>query len=290
VLNLSGTAPIAGGPHVMTVHDVLPLTNPEWFSRAFSTWYRTVVPHAARAAAAIVTVSEQSAAEIERVLRVDGDRVHVVTQGLAPFDRPASRSACREVLGALGIDSPFLLAAGEGDPRKNIAFLEVVLRRWRARGESPPPLVVTGVSRPHVHGGKARTGGAGIIRIGHVSDRELHGLYTAAAAFCFPSLAEGFGRPPLEAVACGTPAIVAPFAGADARFGAIARVLPLDADAWVDVLRAFASVEGHSDSTAGPAIGSADLATRFSWDAAATRVLHACRTALELGTGEAAIR
>jgi glycosyltransferase involved in cell wall biosynthesis len=183
-----------------------------------------------------------------------------------------------------------IVATPTASARKNIAFLEVVLRRWRARGETPPPRVVTGVPRPRVHGGRSHAPSAGIVRIGHVSDRELHGLYTAASAFCFPSLAEGFGRPPLEAVACGTPAVVARFAGAAERFGAIARVLPLDADAWVDALRELVSGDSGDRSSGGPAAGSADLAKAHSWDDAATRVLHACRIALDIGTGEAAVR
>lgn len=292
VLNLSGTAPVAGGPQVMTVHDVLPLTNPEWFSRAFSTWYRAVIPRAARAAAAIVTVSAESKWEIERVLRVNGERVHVVAQGLAPFDRPASREDCRDTLAALGIERPFLLAAGHGDPRKNIGFLTEVLRRWRERGVAPPLLVVTGVSRRRIHGAwpRADRSGGDVMPVGHVSDREMHALYTAASAFCFPSLAEGFGRPPLEAVGCGTRAVVAPFAGAVARFGEIARVLPLDPDIWADVLAKLVQVGGREAASAGPPVTSADLAARFSWDSAAVRVLDACRVAVDVGTGEAAIR
>lgn len=237
VLHVSGTAPVWGGPHVVALHDVLPLTNPEWFSRPFVLWFRSAVRRAASRAAAILAPSAWSRAEVVRVLGVPEEKVHVVAQGVAPFDAPAPADEVRRVRRARGLPERYVLAVGGDDPRKNLAFLLDVLDRWRMRDRDAPVLVIAGAHRARVHG---RRGGperrAGVIRLGYVADEDLHALYTGAGAFCFPSLAEGFGRPPLEAMACGTPAVVAPYGPAREVLGEAALVLPLEPDAWTDAM------------------------------------------------------
>jgi glycosyltransferase involved in cell wall biosynthesis len=108
--------------------------------------------------------------------------------------------------------------------------------------------------------------------LGHVEDDELHALYTAASVLCFPSRAEGFGRPPLEALACGTPAVVADYAAAEEVMGDVARIVPLDVDAWVDALSTILR-EGRRPEVCG------SLNTRHRWDLAAEMVAAACEDA-----------
>ncbi|HEX9107765.1 MAG TPA: glycosyltransferase, partial [Longimicrobiales bacterium] len=115
----------------------------------------------------------------------------------------------------------------------------------------------------------------GVLHLGRVDDAELHALYTGAAAFCFPALAEGFGRPPLEAMACGTPALVADYGPAREVLGRGARILPLEADDWVSAL-----VELMHEGPAREALverGRA-WARRYRWDTAAQQVRAACET------------
>jgi glycosyltransferase involved in cell wall biosynthesis len=270
VLNAGGTTPGYGGPHVAVVHDILPLTNPEWFDAPFALWYRYAVRRNAARAARIITVSAASSQAIVEVLGVPAERVDVVVQGLAPFDRPAGPAAVERVRRRHGIAGPYLLATGRGDPRKNLGFLAGVLRTLRARGRPAPALVVTGRPTRRVHG-RHDDAPAGAILTGYVADDELHALYTGALAFVFPSRAEGFGRPPLEAMACGTPALVAPYDGARELVGA-ARVLPLAPAAWADAIE---ELDRATHPRGSPLI---DLA-RFSWDAAARAVAEACRRA-----------
>ncbi|MGH7129188.1 MAG: glycosyltransferase, partial [Planctomycetaceae bacterium] len=96
-LHLSGTAPVQDGPAVIAVHDVLPITHPEWFSWRFAHWYRFVLRRAVPRAEAIITVSEWSKREIVRTLGVPADRVHVVLQGISPFDAAAPAAAVAAV-------------------------------------------------------------------------------------------------------------------------------------------------------------------------------------------------
>jgi glycosyltransferase involved in cell wall biosynthesis len=122
---------------------------------------------------------------------------------------------------------------------------------WASRdGASPPALVIVGGGAEHVfataaasaEGAPAEAGalqesaGPPTLRLGHVDDETLRALYTGAAAFCFPSLAEGFGRPPLEALACGTPVVAAPYGPAREVLRDAAEILPLDVGLWLAAL------------------------------------------------------
>lgn len=289
VLHLSNTAPLRGGPHVLVIHDVFALTHPEWFSTRFALGYRLALAGAARRAAHIVTVSHWARAEIARVLGIPAMRISVVPEGVEPFQGPAPADAVARVLARWNLPERYLLAVGAGDPRKNLAFLVRGLERWRGRGE-PPPLVVAGAHDPRVHARPRAAGGsvswpaaafaaardAPVRFVGHVSDDELRALYTGAAVFCFPSLGEGFGRPPLEAMACGAPVIAADYGAAPEILADGAHILPLEPDAWID---AIATLLDEGGERARLIERGRARAGRFRWDAAVDGVLDACRAA-----------
>ena len=204
LLHLANTLPGGGGPHVVVVHDVEPLVRQEAFTASFVAWYRWVVAPAVRRAARVVTVSRASARAIAEVVGVDPERIRVADQGAAPLDAPADVAAVAAVRGRFALGGAYLLAVGGDDPRKNVAFLRVVMERWllrRARGDAlaPAPMLVV------VHGGAASIfagvadatvePASGELRLARMDDASLRALYTGAAALAFPSLSEGFGRP-----------------------------------------------------------------------------------------------
>jgi glycosyltransferase involved in cell wall biosynthesis len=276
VLHLPGTMPAGGGPNVAVMHDVLPITNPHWFSRRFAAWYRYAVGRNARHAACIITVSSWSAEQIRSALRLRPERVHVVLQGLAPFDHPATAEQQAVVRARFQLPERYLLSLGWGDPRKNVQFLLRVLDAWRRVDGDPPVLVVAGQARPRVHG-RARVPQDPRVRLlGHVADEELRALYTCARAFCFPSFAEGFGRPPLEAMACGTPAVAAPYGAAREALGDDALIVPLDPERWVAVLRTLDRDAAMRQQVLADA---RRRAAQLDWDVAAERVREVCVTA-----------
>lgn len=275
-LHLAGTAPLSSAGHVLAIHDLLPLSNPEWFGRRFRLWRRAVLRRSAPRAGAVLTVSDWAAEEVRHRLGVAPRRLFVVTQGLEPFAAPASADAVARVRRRYALPERFLLAVGAGDPRKNLAFLETVREFWREAGGEPPPLVVVGASAVRVHPAAAAARAGDALLLGRVPDDELHALYTAASALCFPSLAEGFGRPPLEALACGTPAVAADYAAAGEVLGRWLPVLPLDAALWARTLAEL--VAGGPARDAALALGRG-LPGRFRWDAAAAQVLSACHAA-----------
>jgi glycosyltransferase involved in cell wall biosynthesis len=256
------------------IHDVLPLTNPEWYSRRFARWYGALLPLAAKQAAAILTVSESSRREILRALGTPRQPV-IVTQGLSPFDRPADAKSIEGVRRRLGLAGPFLLGVRHGDPRKNHEFLLDVRSELERRGEHFE-LVIVGQVSSRVHGSRSRLGDSSMRLLGHVSDTELQALYSCAAALCFPSLAEGFGRPPLEAAACGTPALIADLAAVAEPGRSAGIALPLAAEAWADAVIALARDPAFRAATVARG---REAGAGLSWDIAAAQVLEACVTA-----------
>ena len=277
-LDPANAGPLWGGRRVLLLHDVLPLSDPDAYTPAFRLWFRHVVARSARRAARVVMFSEWARAEAIRRIGLDAERVVVVGQGVEPFDRPASADAVCATLRRHGIEPPFILGLGAGDPRKNSGFLVEVVRGLEPDGAAPA-LVLVGAAYPHVqgHGGDA---GASrpprIHRLGHVTDDELHALYTAARVFCFPSRAEGFGRPPLEAMGCGTPALVGDYGCAAEVVGGAAAILPPDIDAWRRALRPLLA---DDDAAAEASRRSHQHAARFRWDPVVDRLLAAFRAA-----------
>jgi glycosyltransferase involved in cell wall biosynthesis len=272
VLNPANSAPYSGGPHVVVLHDVLPLTHPEWFATAYTRWHRHVIRRAVRRAVRVITCSQWSAAQIERVCDIPRDRISIVTQGLAPFAAPADHAWTNRVVNGFDLRAPYLLCVGS-DRRKNVEFLFPIMDELRREVRPDLLLVIAGGTEARVHGTSTVAAREYVRCIPDVSDQELHALYTGAAALCFPSLAEGFGRPPLEAIACGTPAVVSSYGPAEEVLGAAAPILPLQPEAWVNAVRdILQSKRAHAERLA----LHAELLQRYDWSIAAQQVLEAC--------------
>lgn len=276
VLHLANTAPFRGGPHVAVVHDVTPLTHPGWFRRPYSVWHGRVERAALRRAAAILTVSEWSAVEVGRALDVPAHRVRTVAQGAAPLDAPAAPEEVDELRRRLGLREPYLLAVGARDPRKNVAFLAGVVERLRAGGLACRLVLVGGRHPGRVWADPpAPSAGAGVMSVGEVDDATLRGLYTGAAALAHPALAEGFGRPPLEAMACGAPVVAAPYGPAREVLGDAAEIVPLEEDAWVAALERL--LREPEELRARRVERGRRRAARHRWEDGVRRVLEVCR-------------
>lgn len=283
-LDPANAGPWWGGPRVLVLHDVFPLTHPEWYGAAFRRWFRITVARAARRAARVVMFSECAKREAVRVLGIPGARITVITQGLAPFHIPPPPGEVHAVLSDLGLRPGYLLASGAGDLRKNGAFTERVWRRLAA-GPDRPQLVLVGSPHAHVHAPERPAVDRGDVRrLGYVTDEELRALYAGAGVFCFPSFAEGFGRPPIEAMGCGAPVLAAPYGCAAEVLGRGARILPLDEEAWAE---AIARLLHDVDERRARVDAGRAHATRFRWATAVDQLLKACG-AVEAGASRLA--
>jgi glycosyltransferase involved in cell wall biosynthesis len=163
-----------------------------------------------RHADAVIAVSNSTAADAERLAGVDPARITVIAEGVAL--RPGLSEARLAALRAtLRLPERFVLAVGTFDPRKRIDVLADVVRRLR-RHHHDVGLVIAGFQGSFTGAVERSLHDAGIRQgtrvLGHVGDEELAGLYQMSACLLFTSAYEGFGLPPLEAMACGTPAAV----------------------------------------------------------------------------------
>lgn len=229
--SIDGVSLLPGAALVVTLHDLVPLKHPRTYLR---TGIRHRVRYAAlKRAARVIVPSSAVAQDAERLLALGPERVRVVPEAAAPAFRPAERPARldlpeRYLLWVGGLDPP--------DPRKRVEELARA-----ARERDGLPLVLAGRTGPEA---EQLAAPGRVLLAGRLSDEELAGVYSGAEALVFPSSEEGFGLPPVEALACGTP--VAAFAG-----GAVGEALEgepaarlLDGDDVHQLLDAAESLRG----------------------------------------------
>lgn len=201
LVSLAGSAPLLARRQACTFHDAAVFDRPDAYTAAFGAWYRFAFRRLARSAALVLTVSAFSKVRLVEVLRLAPHRLAVVANGaehLAPLSADAS------VLAKLGLERErYLLAVGSANPTKNFAAL---LRSFHAlAAPGAVRLVIVGEGRRGVFAPAALEGPPDprIVICGAVRDTELKALYENALGLVFPSTYEGFGLPPLEAMACG---------------------------------------------------------------------------------------
>lgn len=205
-----------GGRLVLTVHDIIPLKFPHYAPRSKKTMlfplYKLLMTKLVRRADLVIADSEHSRADIVEFLRVPQEKVRTVYLGVDPKYRPLGEAAREEVRRALKIKDRLALYAGRADPYKNLISLVKAAEFINRKGVLHCTVVVAGAEDPRYPEVARYLRGAGIIRdvifAGSLGEKTLIPLYNAADVLVLPSLYEGFGLPPLEAMACGTPVIV----------------------------------------------------------------------------------
>jgi glycosyltransferase involved in cell wall biosynthesis len=206
LLNLCNTNPIFKRGQVVMVHDMAVYDVPQGFSRKFLLWYRLCFSMLRRMRPTILTVSTFSKQRICHHLEIDASRVEVVTPGADHLDRIVSDPAITERLEL--VKDAFCVIVGSLDPRKNLQrVLDAVDQLDHLRHVK---FVIVGGRNPRVFNGEPIGQAAQsrqVVWAGFVSDGELKALYQSAGCLVFPSLYEGFGLPPLEAMYCGCPVV-----------------------------------------------------------------------------------
>lgn len=199
---------------VVTIHDLTLWFYPGRKNRSlFTKWvFRYVIAKSCRNASRIIAVSEGTKRDIIKYLGVDPDRIDVIYEGVAPRIRYQADPGRIEMIKAKhGITAPFFLYVGQWRNHKNLVRLIRAFAILRRRYNLEHQLVVVGQRDPLAPEIPATIKQLGlqdaVITTGYVSDSALPDFYSAAEAFVFPSLYEGFGLPPLEAMAQGTPVI-----------------------------------------------------------------------------------
>ncbi|MFN8423922.1 MAG: glycosyltransferase family 1 protein [Anaerolineae bacterium] len=278
--------PRPGAPAVVTIHDLSFLRHPELAEPSLAAFLRRAVPRATRRAAHVLADSAWTRDDVIALLGVPPGRVSVAYAGVDSAYRPTATPGDDAIRARLGVDRPYILGVGTIEPRKDWptpidAFVAAMSGDGSGGGDGAGggdrrrALVIAGgvgwrTAATLDAARRAVARGADVRLIGFVDDADLPALYRGADAFCFPSRYEGFGLPPLEAMACGVPTAVSDASCLPEVAGHAALHVPAgDVAAWAAALGALtgdAPLRARL-TAAGPA-----RAAAFDWAGAAAAV------------------
>lgn len=260
LLNLCNTAPLAVKNNVLVLHDLSFERNEKWFSWRFVSWYRFLIPKLVKRAVKIITVSEFSKSEICELYQFPKDDIHIISNGVS------IQSVCDP------IPLPFeryILCVASIDPRKNLstaidAFLasdipaEIGLVVVGRSNKIFAPVVSPVHTSSRVH------------FTGYVTDGQLETLYRNALAFVYPSFYEGFGLPPIEAMARGCPAIVSNTSSLPEVCGDAA--IYVDPHDLSSIIHGIEQVTNSESLRRGLSEKGIENSKKFSWDISAAKL------------------
>lgn len=207
--------PVSGIPTVTTVFDLIPLRHPEWVPAGWATKmasnYRLIAAYSTR----IICLSESARGDLVSLLDVPDERIDVIPAAVGAEFRPVDDTQVVSTLASYGLTyKGYLLYVGSIEPRKNLVRLATAFKLAMERREDrTTKLVLAGqldwATQPIRNGLEAAALGAQLVLPGRIPHEHLPSLISGARAVTYVSLYEGFGLPPLEAMACGTPVLAA---------------------------------------------------------------------------------
>lgn len=275
----SNSGPLAVRRQVLTIHDTISLDHPEWISGLNARWYRAMQPSLIRRVAHIIAVSEFTRQSVIHWSGVCEDKVTVIPSGVDGRFQPTGPAAADEVRTRLNLPvERYFLSNCSLEPRKNLAGL---FASWSAAQPSLPNDVWL-----YISGGFGASTTFGVydlpplpprVRLlGRVHDDILPALMSGATGFLYLSLYEGFGLPPIEAMACGTPAIVSDLTAIPEVVGDAA--LRVEPTSIADVAALIVAVAHDEALRADYRARGLARARRFDWDDCAGRTLNLLET------------
>jgi glycosyltransferase involved in cell wall biosynthesis len=261
---------------VVTIHDCIHLRFPQYLpNRLAHAYARTSMWVATHRASRILTVSETSKRDILSFFKVPESKIDVIYNAIDErFWEPPARDEVDRVRERYQLDAPFILYAGNIKPHKNLERLIEAFQMLKKRGFDEVKLLIIGdeisryaTLRRAVHRHQLHKH---IRFFGFVADKTLAILYRLAAVFVFPSLYEGFGLPPLEAMASGTPVITSDVSSLPEVVGDAALLIdPYRCDAIADAMERLLTDTALRDELRNRGLA---RARHFSWERSIARV------------------
>ena len=257
LLSLCNTGPLLKRRHLIFLHDAQPFAIPQNFSLPFRLWYRVLFTIASRCARRVLVNSRFTMTELHKYLGIKPGKMVLCYPGSehARRGRPDMKVLHRHELP----HERFVLAVSSTNPNKNFG---AVVKALEMLGDAAPPCIIVGGSGQK-HFAAVKLDPARVTHLGYVSDAELLALYGRALCLVFPSFYEGFGLPPLEAMANGCPVIVSGTSSMPEVAGPVAEYCdPAHPDS---LARAIGKVATSPARRAEMILGGLTRARRFSW-------------------------
>lgn len=267
---------------VFTLHDLSFLTCPETHLPSNRWFLRVAVPVFLRRADAVICISDHTKRDAVRYYGLDDPKVFVVPEGVDERFGPVSDEQTAAVRARYSLPESFILFVGTIEPRKNLVTLLDAFHALRSEGR-PERLVIVGRKGWLHEATFARVRELGleseVLFLGYVADEDLPALFGAASVFAFPSLYEGFGLPPLEAMSCGTPVVCSDSSSLPEVCGDSAILVPpRDARALANALRRVLEDPALRGDLRERGI---KQAAKFTWRQAAASTAEVYRTVVE---------
>jgi len=267
-------------PTITTIHDVSFKRLPEFFTLKDRLILNWSTKRASKKAVRVIVPSQHTKEELVGLYGIDPGKIAVTYEGVDKQFQPMDRTTAIGLISEkYGIQPPFVLTLGVIQPRKNLGRLIEGFAALKGNVESEHKLVIVGKQgwkEADLQGRIKALGLANdVIRTGYVPYEDLPALYSAADVFVYPSVYEGFGLPPLEAMACGTPVITGDRSSLPEVVGeAGVMVDPYDPDAFA---KAMAKVLSSESLRAEMRTRGLSQASKFSWDKMASETLEIYR-------------
>ena len=270
---------------VFTLHDAAYLHFPQYHLPRNRLFLRLMMPRFLARADAVITVSDFTRRDAERIYDVPPEKLHVIPEGVEPRFQPIEAAATlADVRARYRLPERFVLFVGTLEPRKNLVTLLEAYAALRRQGDTPGLVVAGGKGWLYDEFfDKLRALGldGAVTLTGYVPDDDLPALINCAEVFAFPSIFEGFGLPPLEAMACGVPVVCSDASSLPEVVGEAGLLLPpKDVAAWTEALGRVLR-----DSALRARLRAQGLARarQFTWEAAARQTLAVYERVLAQG-------
>jgi glycosyltransferase involved in cell wall biosynthesis len=270
------------GRSVVTIHDLIHLKLPQYFTSLQRGYARMMIGHAVRNAGAVIAVSTKTKEDIVEMFRVREERVTVIHNGINASFQRLEEAVIRQFRQELGLRCPYVLFVGNVKPHKNVATLLKAFSRLRQRYPDLRLVFAGG----KCFGDQSLSLLARELRIvdyildlGQIEGRELLGVYNAAEMLILPSYYEGFGFPVLEAMACGVPTVISNGGSLPEVAGDASMICdPFEPDSFVQAMETL--LTDSSRRTELVSRGK-ERVSHFSWQEAAKQTLNAYERVLK---------
>jgi glycosyltransferase involved in cell wall biosynthesis len=277
-------------PTVVSMYDVIALDRPDLTRFANALHYGRTIPRGARAAARVIVPSAYVKERLTTITGIPAAKVEVIPLGVSAFFTHARRDEVQRELSRVSNlrGRRYLLAVGRLERKKNLSSLIAAFACVLQKGAEDLALVIVGGIGDDLPKLRRAISGAGVedsvLLAGRVSEERLVALYNGAEAFVYPSWEEGFGLPPLEAMACGTPVLCSNAGALPETVGNAA--LLFSPDRPLELASQLSRLLAEPQRAAALKADGLKRASAFTWAACARRVAQVYRAVIDESVGD----